>query len=146
MSHAYIDGAWRSVTTAEVQVGTAWKRITRSEVYTGGIWKAGERFAQALTATTSDAHPSGSRVGAGYCATGDVTITPSGGVAPFTYAWVKLSGNGSVNNPSGSTTSFFDNLANGAITTGTFRCTVTDALGSTTTVDEAATFESIGGL
>ena len=146
MSDARIGGAWRSATTAEVRVGTAWKRVIRSEIYTGGAWKTGETFAQALTATTSDAYPSGTRVGAGYCATATVTITPAGGVAPFTYAWVKLSGNGSVNNPTGAATTFFDNIADGAITTGAFRCTVTDALGSTVTVDEAATFESIGGL
>lgn len=70
--------------------------------------------------------------------TASTTITPSGGVAPYSYSWARVSGNGSA---SGGQTCTFTHTFSGyplQSTGGTFVCTVTDAVNNTTQVTVSA--------
>lgn len=69
--------------------------------------------------------------------TDNVTVTPSGGTAPYTYAWTLegVGGDGqlSVNSPTSATTSFAYSLLKFLFTEvyANARCTVTDVYGNT---------------
>jgi hypothetical protein len=70
--------------------------------------------------------------------TASTTVTPSGGTGPYTYAWTWPSGGAGIaaNSPTDATTFFVGtHLLDGTTLTGTARCTVTDALTATASVD-----------
>lgn len=139
---AYIGGAWRSVGSGDVYIDGQWRRLTRSEQYVGGVWKTGDRFLIPLTASATIGVTG---LGVGTVTTEPATATPSGGLAPYTYSWSRISGTyGTPNNPASATTTFYARIPPGTIQTATFRCTVTDSLGSTATADVSATFEELG--
>ncbi|WP_410667919.1 hypothetical protein [Amycolatopsis sp. cmx-4-68] len=62
-----------------------------------------------------------------------VVVTATGGVAPYTYSWQRVSGSSliSASNATGASTSFSTSLPAGRTTirTAVFRCLVTDAAG-----------------
>lgn len=63
--------------------------------------------------------------------TNSVTVTPSGGTAPYSYAWAKDSGDTiSANSPTAATTSFTGSTADGETASAVFTCTVTDNVGA----------------
>lgn len=137
---ALIGGAWRLVKSAEAYLGGGFKRIVRSEVYTGGAWKAGDTFLVPLTATASPSTVYGyyePELRPVRIYTGETTVTPAGGLGPFTYSWANISGTGTVTRPGLATTDFYRSPGTG---TAVFRCTVTDALGATATTDVTADF------
>lgn len=80
-----------------------------------------------------------------------VTASPNGGTAPFTYAWARTDGGGgswSITNASGATTAFIcEGLAADGSLEAEFRCTVTDANGSSaqTSPVAAAAYNVISG-
>lgn len=139
---AYTGGAWRSVGRADVYVDGQWRRLTRSEQYVGGAWETGDRFLIPLTASaTSEV------TGFGYITviTNPATVTPAGGLGPYTYSWARISGTyGTANSPTSATTTFYATPPSNTIQTSVFRCTVTDSLGSTATADVTAIFEEVG--
>ena len=91
-----------------------------------------------LVATTSRAGVFGSRTGAGSVTTATVTVTASGGTGPYTYAWANVSGDiFTVTAPTGATTAFQTTLTVGEDKSGIYRCTVTDIVLATYTVDVA---------
>ncbi len=101
-----------------------------------------------LSAIASDYNVAGNDAGTGTATTNATTITPSGGVAPYTYAWTTLSYDGGVppniNAPTSATTTFTQtSIGPGVFIFASFRCTVTDAVLATTTVDINATFYSV---
>jgi hypothetical protein len=61
-----------------------------------------------------------------------VTATPTGGTAPYTYAWSRISGFSgmSINTPTLATTEFFATLTDQEISN--FVCTITDTNGNVT--------------
>lgn len=64
------------------------------------------------------------------------TVTPSGGTGPYTYAWTQVSGDPfTCNNPTAATTTFRSTVAKASTNTSVWRCTVTDSLSATATVD-----------
>lgn len=142
MTDVRVGGAWKPVDSAEVRLGGQWKRILSVSARVGGVWKQIASYAPAMSASVSPAAAAGLISGLGDCTTNSVTVTPSGGLAPFTYAWAKVSGEGAVDRPSSATTAFTDNLALNESTSGAFRCTVTDSAAQTATVDVAANFAS----
>jgi hypothetical protein len=98
----------------------------------------------ALVATLSRAGVFGSRVGAGSVTTATVTVTASGGTGPYTYAWANVSGDTfTVTAPTGATTAFQTTVTVGEDKSGIYRCTVTDDVAATYTVDVAASVAEI---
>lgn len=83
----------------------------------------------------------------GSLTTNSVTVTPSGGTAPYTYAWAFVDGDAgiTINSPTSATTSFSADPA-GASLAATYRCTVTDSAGSplTATFSIAVSFVYLG--
>jgi len=78
--------------------------------------------------------------------TASTTVTPSGGVSPYTYAWTLLSGDTlTVNSPSAATTTFSKTgMLPGDSFDATYRCTVTDSTSGTpltATADVPVTIE-----
>jgi hypothetical protein len=66
------------------------------------------------------------------------TVTPTGGTAPYTYAWTRISGSTLItaNSASSATTTFTGTpLVNNTTYDAVFRCTVTDNVAATKTVD-----------
>lgn len=70
--------------------------------------------------------------------TSSVTVTPTGGTSPYTYSWTRISGSTAiaVNSATAATTTFTgSSLASGTTYSAVFRCTVTDNVAATKTVD-----------
>ena len=75
-------------------------------------------------------------------------MTVSGGVAPYSYSWTKLSGDSiTANSATAATTTFSaTGLFSGEARDATFRCTVTDSTGGTPLTATADVFVSIERL
>lgn len=76
--------------------------------------------------------------------TTSVTVTPVGGTAPYTYAWSYVSGTtATVTSPTAASTTFSRSASSstgaGSSYNGVYRCTVTDSLSNTATVDVTVT-------
>ena len=90
----------------------------------------------ALYAYSSKSTVGGTRVGAGSVTSASVTITASGGTAPYTYSWAKKSGDAiTATAASSATTAFNGTVGVGETITAVFTCTVTDSAGSPATFD-----------
>lgn len=75
---------------------------------------------------------SGTRVGTGDAYSSPATITASGGVTPYSYAWSYYSGDSiAITSPSSASSTFYRTLANGNSSSTVVKGTVTDALGAT---------------
>lgn len=143
------DGAWRTISSAEAYVGGSWRTLRYAEAYIDGEWRKIASFVQALslsvsgTAAFSSVNP---------MTTDRSVATPTGGLAPFTYAWTILSQTGlsglTINSPSSASTTFTASVPSGNNGSATFRCTATDALGTTAHDDVTVGFTKIasGGL
>jgi hypothetical protein len=100
----------------------------------------------ALSASASPSFTFGITLGTGTAVTDSTTVTPSGGTAPYTYAWTVLSythptTSPTINNPTSATTAFTQTgIVPGGGYGAVMRCTVTDAAAATTTVDVDASF------
>lgn len=89
-----------------------------------------------LTAAASPVNTTGANSGtaaSGDVTTATITVTPTGGASPYTYAWEYISGNVSIapNTPTSASTTFtlvgaFDGISYTAV----YRCKVTDANGA----------------
>lgn len=132
----FTGGTWRTITSGKVYLGGAWRTITRGSVYKGGAWKDGPAFIPPLSASASLAEVFGSTSGHfGQTVTSNnVTVTPVGGLGPFTYSWAVGSGI-TATNPAGATTAFSKFQAPFSETIADATCTVTDSLDSTATAD-----------
>jgi hypothetical protein len=89
-----------------------------------------------LTASIDAAFAFASGVGGGAFTTPTRTVTAAGGTAPYTYAWTKVSGDTlTVNSPTAAATTFTGTPGVGNTLQAVYRCTVTDNVAATATVD-----------
>lgn len=78
----------------------------------------------------------GGRSGVGTCNSSTATSTITGGIGPYTYSWVRTSGDlMTASSPTGSSSYFYANLNIGEFRTTVFTLTVTDNYGQTATSD-----------
>jgi hypothetical protein len=139
------NGAWHELTSLKVYRSGAWRRLKTLKVYSGGAWRSIVNFIQPLTLSVSPSSVSGA--GSGTTAqtvySGSATVTPSGGVGPFTYSWARVSGAAITPlSPSSASSAFYKYLNKFELANATMRCTVTDSQGSTATADVDVTLDN----
>lgn len=121
-------------------------QLSSTEPDGDGIPAASSAFTSVLSATAvPDHHTIRSFVGVGTPATlttPSTTVTVSGGIPGYTYAWsfITDAANIVINSPSSATTTFSSTGSNGQSRTGTARCTITDSLGITAYADVTLKF------
>ena len=137
MKQVFVAGAWKPVVSAQVFVAGAWKAVATVQAYQGA-WKDAGSYAPPMTVTAPDV--------SGYTSnatirTNPTTATPAGGTGPYTYSWVKLSGQGTADTPTSATTTFtVAGAFAGYSDTGVYQVTVTDARATTAQATITATF------
>ncbi|MCR9194901.1 MAG: hypothetical protein NXH88_09230 [Hyphomonas sp.] len=105
-----------------------------------------------FTASASPSSANNISAGSGSKTTGSVTVTPVGGVTPYTYAWTKKSGDDiPADSASAATTTFTGSVTTGEYKFAVYTCTVTDSTGGTpltTTVDVGVSIgdNSVSGI
>lgn len=140
-------GVNRTATSIKIKVSGVLRTVRSIRVMSGGVLRTAYIGTSALSASASPSELSGLNSNfpdPGPATTQSTTVTPSGGVAPFTYSWALISsadGTPAADNPSFATTTFTQSLGVGQTNIATFRCTVTDSLGATATADVTANFE-----
>lgn len=77
--------------------------------------------------------------------TPSVTVTPTGGTGPYTYAWTYDSGDSgfTANSAAAATTTFTGSVASGADRVAVWKCTVTDSLAATCFVTVGVSISSL---
>lgn len=145
----FASGAWRTPGRAEVYIGGAWRRVTRAEVYIGGVWRTAVRFTSPMIITVTPtvsgyryaAKPTTATVTSDYA-----QVTPTGGVAPYSYVWTESSGM-SISNPAQAFTTFSATVAGNSERNGSASVTCTDAVGNTASGNtEISLINDSGGL
>ncbi len=150
MSHVKPSGSWKGLVpgTAVKPAGT-WKDVLEIWQNIAGVWKLGwVNFSISANETAVSGDDSGFAACGDPGSTNIVTVTPSGGTAPYTYAWARVggaadSGPYQANAPTSAATSFSD--VNSSVcdadvnSTETWRCTVTDDDTNELTVDVEVT-------
>ena len=125
--------AWVDLTTHKRWDGAAWQDITLS----GGGGSGLSAIASPGSATGAVTNSSLFTV----VTSNSVTVTATGGTAPYTYAWTRVSGD-SAPTPSSYTAAgvyWSASVGRDQERTATWRCTVTDAALDTATVDVGVT-------
>jgi len=132
--HVKAAGSWHE-TAPSIKEGGVWKPIRQGWIKDAGTWK--EFFAEsALIASASPATAFGEGVGAASVTSNTVTVSVTGGIAPYTYSWSRVSGATFVIlNPTSPTTAFNAFVPYASTLTGIYRCTISHAGLGTTYVD-----------
>ena len=140
-------GSTKTAVGMKIKHAGSVRRVSSVKVMDGGTLKVAAQFAPPLSVTASPTTVLGG-AGSNYPAaakTESTTVITSGGQAPFTYSWARLSGGiGNADQPSKATTTFTAVISPGSFDV-TFRVTVTDAFGQTATADVLAKFVNYGG-
>lgn len=141
-------GTLRTITSMKVRQAGITRTIRTAKVYDGSTLRTVAIFADPLSVTS----PGGTVTGnSSTLTTENVTATPSGGFAPYTYSWaLTTNGGGTASTTSASTsatTTFTKtNLTPEADVTDEWTVTVTDALGSTAQAVVPVTFFYLTGI
>jgi len=144
-------GAWRTISGGRVRVGGAWRTLVRAQTFVGGVWRNTASFTQPLTLSISPDPVTRSVTEGTTGETGNVTASPTGGRAPITYAWTRVSGDTSITitAPSAAVTRFSRFVPDESIYSAVFQCTATDADGrtasDTVTVEIFGIIDPVGG-
>lgn len=120
-----VSGTWKTATPS-VKVAGVWKPVLKAWVKVAGVWK--ETFVDAFTVAldTQTANGTGPN---GTVTTNNVTATPAGGTAPYTYAWEYVSGDLGISaTAAAAATTAFSATGTNVEKLGTWRCKVTDNL------------------
>lgn len=141
-----IGGDWKDIGAGKVFASGAWRTLVAIKVYFEGAWRDVANF----TAPTPEAPgftvtaPTSVRT-VGTLSTirsSAVTVTPSGGLAPYTYSWTAPGA--TIGTPHRASTTF---TVNGMVYEDerelTAACVVADALGSTATVSISLIFQRV---
>lgn len=142
-------GTLRTITRLAIRQAGVTRQIKTLKVMHGGVLRTVAVFASPLSLSASPAGSSNTYESFGLplpqTLTSDlITAIPSGGLAPFTYAWAYLSGDTfTVSHPTSAGTYFSHTFNSFGIRSGTYRCTVTDSVGTTATVDVPISIEFI---
>jgi hypothetical protein len=144
-----LGGAWQDIVGAKVFSGSAWRTPTAIKVYEDGAWRDVANFTGGGGSITLSISPSpATRTGQlATITTANVTATPAGGLAPYTYAWVKQSGD-DINavSPSSAVTRFrADGMSAPETRTAIFRCTATDSLSTSDSEDVTVQITCVEG-
>lgn len=133
-------GVWRQIASAQVFANGAWRSLVAVKVYAGGAWRTVANFTApsgtfSLSASDSQIFSSGPTSSQ---TTNTVTVTPSGGLAPYTYSWVFVSRDSNAsysltNAASAFTAVSATGVPAGATGTASIQCTCTDSTGLTAT-------------
>lgn len=136
---ARVSGAWRDISAGKIKVDGVWRTVTRIVGKVSGAWEDYAIFAPAVTVTISPltAIAYDYDVGPSTITTNAVTATPTGGVAPFSYAWA---GGTTATAPTSATTAFSRFTNAGETVPETWTVTVTDSLGQSGTASITAEF------
>ena len=136
--------AFKTISAIKVQTGTGLKSVTRAKVNVGGVLKNAGTFYTLPSLSLSTSSVTVSRPNP-TVQSEIITATVSGGIAPFTYAWTRLTGSGYAVSPTSASSRLANDFLDYGTTTGTFRCTVTDALSNTAYADVSASFTYFDG-
>lgn len=136
MAETFANGAWRQLARGEVFIGGAWRTLRSSETYKNGAWVQSASFVTPLMVIANDVTRGGFySTSATRTVSGTSSALPSGGIAPYSYSWVILSGPATVGSPSTASTSITATIAAETQVTGAARVTVTDAVGTVANAD-----------
>lgn len=152
-----LGGEWKTITASKVYVSGAWRTIVAIKIYAGGAWRDVANFTPPATggggggggtlAAVAEPSPCTGFAANSVVTTEPCTITPSGGLAPYTYAWSIISGTATIASPTSATTTFQKTgVPLGLTREATARCAVTDSLGTSTTVTVSLSFEHDSGI
>lgn len=134
-----VGGSWRTITRGEVYLGGSWRMLTRGEIYKGGAWHTLFTFVSPMTASASPptAFGEGNSPHSVIVSSGTVTVTPGGGLGPYTYSW--SAPDVTVRVPASANTDFYATLLAGQEIGTVASCLVTDSLGATATANVPVT-------
>lgn len=161
-------GAWRTAASAQAYINGAWRQILYGKAYVNGSWRNICNFtpppppppapppttpppppAPSLTVTASTTAISASAA-VSSMTTNSVTLTPSGGKSPYSYAWTITSSDGNaytITAPSAASTAVHISGLVDRNATCTIQCTVNDSTGlSATSPQVTAKFTFTGVL
>lgn len=134
-------GVLRTITGGKIRDGATLRTLRSIQIMDGATLRTVAIFANALTVAANDI----TALGISSTVSGTSTATPTGGLAPFTYAWSRLTGTATVTS-GGTTASATISEAGLAIDENrlsTFRVTVTDSSGQTATDDIAVSLTRV---
>lgn len=136
---AFISGLWRgNIRRGNILTGGQERRFTRAEGYINGAWKPVALFTAPLSATANPSVASGSvfpnKPTVQTVTTDFVTITPTGGLGPYTYIW-----NGGIY-PTSASNRFSASVPGNSTIEQTYTYTVTDSLGKSVSGTVQAVF------
>lgn len=123
---------WDGASWVDLTIGKRWDGTTWVDCLSGG--------GSGLSATVSPGSVSGLVVDDATFVTvtsNSATVTATGGAGPYTYAWARVTGSSAVSatSPAAATTTFSATVPLWGMRLATMRCTITDSLSATVTVD-----------
>jgi hypothetical protein len=119
---------------AQAQAAAAQAQATASGAVAGIATLASQTAPGGFYASATPSSAFGDRVGTGTATTNAVTVTPTGGTGPYTYAWVLDLANFTIGASTSATTSFTGFVSIGTTTEDIATCTITDSVAATTSI------------